>query len=158
MRSVSLRGPIFLVYSLANKYNTTVSDIIETNNLTSTSLSIGQQLKIPTKEEIETESYTIYTVRSGDNLYSIARNYNITVSDIINFNNLTSTSLSIGQQLRIPSNSGTQTENYIVYTVRSGDNLYSIARNYNTTVSNIMNFNNLKTNLLNIGQQLKIPR
>ena len=45
----------------------------------------------------------IYKVKSGDTLYSIARNYNVAVNDIKNLNNLTNNVLSIGQTLLIPN-------------------------------------------------------
>ena len=137
------------LYSIARKYNTTVDNIKKLNNLTSNLLSIGQVLKIPNNEE----NYITYTVKSGDSLYSIARKYNTTVDNIKKLNNLTSNLLSIGQVLKIPNNE----ENYITYTVKSGDSLYSIARKYNTTVDNIKKLNNLTSNLLSINQVLKIP-
>ena len=93
----------------------------------------------------------IYTVVSGDTLYSIARRYNTTVDEIKRLNNLTSNILQIGQQLIIPS-----TTNDNIYTVVSGDTLYSIARRYNTTVDEIKRLNNLTSNILQIGQQLII--
>ena len=48
------------------------------------------------------ETAAVAYCKSGDNLYKIAQNYDITVSDIVNKNNLTSTNLSIGQILEIP--------------------------------------------------------
>ena len=47
---------------------------------------------------------------------------------------------------------------YIIYTVKSGDSLYQIAKKNNTTVNDIKTLNNLTSNLLSIGQELKIPR
>ena len=46
---------------------------------------------------------TVYTVKSGDTLYSIAREYNITHNELMSYNNLTSNLLSIGKILRIPN-------------------------------------------------------
>ena len=69
----------------------------------------------------------------------------------MNLNNLTSNLLSIGQVLKIPTSS-----EGINYVVKSGDNLYSIARAYGTTVSDIINKNNLTSTTLQIGQVLKI--
>ena len=104
------------------------------------------------------EDYSIYTVKSGDTLYGIAKAYDITPNELISYNNLNSTVLSIGQKLRIPyQNNEEDTSEYTIYTVKSGDNLYSIARNYGISVNDIMNFNNLSSNLLSIGQTLKIP-
>ena len=104
----------------------------------------------------------IYIVKSGDSLYSIARKYNTTVDEIKRLNNLSSNALSIGQVLKIPSssessNTGSNTGTTNTYVVKSGDSLYSIARKYNTTVDEIKKLNNLSSNLLNIGQVLKIP-
>lgn len=141
------------LYGIANKFNTTVDALKKLNNLTSNTLSIGQVLKIPVAvdQEITVTPYIEYIVKSGDNLYSIARTYGTTQQEIMNLNNLTSNLLSIGQVLKIPTSS-----EGINYVVKSGDNLYSIARAYGTTVSDIMNKNNLTSTTLQIGQVLKI--
>ena len=86
---------------------------------------------------------------------AIANKYNTTVDALKKANNLTSNILSIGQVLKIPT--VLETETGITYTVKSGDSLYSIARKYNTTVDAIKSLNNLSSNLLSIGQALKIP-
>ena len=67
------------------------------------------------------------------------------------YNGLTSNLLSIGQILRIPI-----TDNTSSYIVKSGDNLYSIARKFNTTVDSLKQKNNLASNTLQIGQKLII--
>lgn len=144
------------LYSIANRFGTTVSKLKSLNNLTSNSLSIGQVLKISTTEEPpnqSTEAIT-YTVKSGDTLYSIANRYGLTINDIKNQNGLTSNLLSIGQVLQIPSTTGTTTTN--TYTVKSGDTLYSIANRYNTTINALKTLNNLTSNSLSIGQVLKL--
>lgn len=82
------------LYSIAKKYNTTVNDILQLNNLTSNALSIGQSIRIPT-------TVKKYIVKKGDNLYSIAREYNTTVSEIKRKNNLSSNALKIGQELLV---------------------------------------------------------
>lgn len=137
------------LYSIAREFDTTVSEIMKLNNLTSTSLSIGQTLEIPTKEQAS----NTYTVKSGDSLYSIARRYNTTVDELRRLNNLTSTSLSIGQVLKIPTATDTSSQ---TYTVKSGDSLYSIARKYNTTVDELKRLNNLTSTLLSIGQIIRV--
>lgn len=123
-------------------------------------MQIGQLLRISstTISPPSEEEYITYTVKSGDSLYSIARKYNTTVDLITNLNNLTSTSLQIGQQLLIPANQTTTppiTGEY--YTIQRGDSLYSIARRFNTTVDAIIQANNLTTIDLQIGNQLLIP-
>ncbi len=154
------------LYSIARKYNTTVDEIKRLNNLSSNVLSIGQVLKIPSSSESNntgsnTGTTNTYVVKSGDSLYSIARKYNTTVDELKRLNNLSSNVLSIGQVLKIPSsesnNTGSGTGTTNAYVVKSGDSLYSIARKYNTTVDEIKSLNNLTSNLLSIGQVLKIP-
>ena len=137
------------LYSIAREFDTTVSEIMKLNNLTNTSLSIGQTLEIPTKEQVS----NTYTVKSGDSLYSIARRYNTTVDELRRLNNLTSTSLSIGQVLKVPTATDTSSQ---TYTVKSGDSLYSIARKYNTTVDELKRLNNLTSTLLSIGQIIRV--
>lgn len=140
------------LYKIAQKFNTTVDNLKSINNLVTDSLSIGQILKIPTKENVPQTNDT-YVVKSGDSLYAIAQKFNTTVDKIKSLNNLNSNLLSIGQVLKIP----TVDNNNVVYTVKKGDSLYSIAREYNTTVSVLQTLNNLSTTALSIGQKLLLP-
>ena len=137
------------LWSIANRYNTTVSELKSLNGLTSNNLSIGQVLEVP----INNESGNTYVVKSGDSLWSIANRYNTTVSELKSLNGLTSNNLSIGQTLKIPVDSVTGN----TYVVKSGDSLWSIANRYNTTVSELKSLNGLTSNNLSIGQTLKIP-
>lgn len=140
------------LYSIANKLGTTVAELKKENNLTSNTLQIGQVLRIPTKEIYEEEE-NIYVVKKGDTLYSIATANNTTVDELKRINNLTSNILSTGQLLKIPSPLLPET----TYTVKKGDSLYSIATKYNTTVDELKRINNLTSNILSIGQVLKLP-
>lgn len=141
------------LYSIANKYNTTVDELKRINNLTSNTLSIGQVLKLPSdkaSDEEKEENTITYTVQKGDSLYSIAKKYNTTIDAIKNLNNLTTNILSIGQVLLIPTSTNLET----TYTVQRGDSLYSIAKKYDTTVDRLKQLNNLSSNLLSVGQIL----
>ncbi|MDE5678944.1 MAG: LysM peptidoglycan-binding domain-containing protein [Lachnospiraceae bacterium] len=101
----------------------------------------------------ETGSFE-YTVRAGDSLWLIANKYGTTVDAIKRLNGLTSDLINIGQVLKIPSD---QNMPYIEYTVRPGDTLWILARRYETTVDAIKRLNGLTSDLLNIGQVLRIP-
>lgn len=161
------------LYSIAKQYNSTVDAIKRYNNLTSNNLSIGQKLKLPCymkdNDNTTMPNFVMYTVKAGDSLYSIAQQYNTTVDKIKSDNKLTSNNLSIGQVLMIADKTTDMTveecfgedevleEDYVIYVVKPGDNLYSIARKYDTTVSELKRLNNLTSNNLSVGQELKIP-
>ena len=95
-----------------------------------------------------------YTVRSGDTLWLLANRYGTTVDAIRQLNGLTGDMLQIGQVLKIPVS---QAQQYITYTVRSGDTLWLLANRYGTTVDAIRRLNGLTSDMLQIGQVLKIP-
>lgn len=142
------------LYSIARNNNMTVDKLKSLNNLTSNILSIGQKLIISMGSNVPNN---VYVVKKGDTLWSIANNFNVSVNDLKNANNKSNNSLSIGEQLIIPGKSTGENVSTIIYTVKSGDNLYSIARRYNVTVNEIKSLNNLSSNLLSIGQKLSIP-
>lgn len=163
------------LYSIANLYDTSVNTLKSLNNLTSNNLSIGQKLLVPEKYSAPSNvpNYTNYTVKKGDSLYSIAKNFNISIDTIIKDNSLNSNNLSIGQNLKIRTNTPSigvvedecfgieytppSKVNTINYTVKKGDSLYKIANLYNTSVSELIRLNNLTTNNLSIGQVIKVP-
>lgn len=157
------------LYSIATRYNMTVQELKNLNNLTTDILSVGQRLLIR-----ETTPSQVYTVVSGDTLYAIANKYNTTVQEIKDLNNLTTNTLSIGQQLLIPTISTPETPNEPeipnyppeeetptetqIYIVKKGDSLWLIAKNNNTTVDELIKLNNLSSINLQIGDQLLIPK
>ncbi len=114
---------------------------------------------------------TIYIVRSGDTLYSIARKFGVTVAAIARANNITNTSLIyVGQRLVIPSPAGGPTSSGSTgatggagpcsrsYVVQRGETLRRIASKCGTTVSAIVAANGLgNPNLIYVGQVLTIP-
>lgn len=139
------------LYSIARKYNTSVDNLKSINNITTDSLAIGQIIKLPSTSDVASDTYI---VKKGDSLYSIARTYNTSVDKLKEINNLTSNALAIGQVLKLPSSNASEN---VVYTVKKGDSLYSIAREYGTTVDAIKKLNNITSNTLSIGQKLLLP-
>ncbi len=137
------------LYSIANKYNISVEELKSINNLVTDNLYVGQKLLLVSNES---KNDNVYVVKVGDTLYSIAKRYNIPVIDLINANNINDNIIVVGQELIIPNN----ISNNVIYIVEAGDTLYSIARKYNTTIKDIMDKNNLTSNILSIGQELKI--
>lgn len=94
-----------------------------------------------------------YTVKSGDTLWTIAKNNNLTVQKLKDINNLSSNLLKVGQVLKLSESN----DNNNYYVVKSGDSLWKIAKNNNVSVDDIKKANNLKTDILQIGQKLIIP-
>lgn len=117
---------------------------------------LGIEENVPMPEPEPDSGFTEYVVQSGDTLWLIARRYNTTVDAIKSLNGLTSNMLSIGQVLKIPSTAAAPSP-YIEYTVRLGDTLWLISQRYGTTVDAIRSLNGLTSDVLHIGQVLKIP-
>lgn len=140
------------LFGISKQFGVSVSEIKSANKLNSNTIFVGDVLIIPTNE-----TSFLYIVKSGDTLYSISRKYNVSVNEIKRVNNLTNNIIGVGEQLRIPINSNGASDDYIVYTVKVGDNLYSISRKYGVSVDSIKNINNLNSDLLSIGQKLRIP-
>lgn len=146
------------LYKIAQKYNVSISKIKEMNNLSTDILHLGQRLYIPfdikdggdyRADEI------IYTVQPGDSLHLISERFEVDLSAVKERNDLYSDILYVGQKLYIPKNNDSIKNE--IYTVRSGDSLYTIAQNYGITIDEIKNENNLSTDILYIGQKLYIP-
>ncbi len=143
------------LYSIASRYGISVDELIRVNNLNSYNLGIGQQLVIPINSS-NSDDYVIYTVKVGDTLYSIARSYNTTVDELIKFNNLSTSNLSIGQKLKVPRKTTEEDSQYMTYVVQSGESLYSIARKFGMSVIQLMSINKLESTNLSVGQVLKV--
>lgn len=147
------------LWSIANRFNTTVAEIKRLNNLNTNALQVGQVLKLPTgNQNTNNNQGNTYTVKSGDSLWSIARKYDTSVSELQNLNNLSSTILQVGQVLKVPqSSSNNENSSANTYVVKSGDSLWSIANRFGTTVDELMRVNRLNSNILSIGQVLTLP-
>ena len=146
------------LWSISKKYGLTVDELKELNDLSNNNLSIGQKLLIKDTSSSD-ELGVYYTVKSGDTLYGISKEYGLSVDELKSINNLNNNNLSVGQKLLV---SGTGENlmggDFDTYIVKSGDNLYAIARKYGITVDKLKDINNLSNNNLSIGQKLLIPK
>ena len=97
--------------------------------------------------------YINYTIQSGDTLYKLALKYGTSIEALMTLNNIKSHLIYPGQQIKIPSSGNDR----IIYTVKAGDSLYFISLRYNVSIDSIKKANNLKSDLIYVGQQLIIP-
>jgi membrane-bound lytic murein transglycosylase D len=109
-----------------------------------------------------------YVVRSGDVLGTIAQKHGTTVTNIKNWNNLSSNTIKVGQKLAIYKKGGSFESNLAnnnatldnanqFYTVKPGDSLWIISKKFNgVTIEQIKKLNNLNSNQIKPGQKLKI--
>ncbi len=162
-----------------------VREITKVNKLDPKKLRVGQTLLIPgsAQRNIQTASSdsvrrnitpgSAYTVKSGDTLYSIALGGKTSVKSLCAANNLTEKAkLQVGQKLTIPGGSsdsgqmaGVQTPVNVKplaakgsYTVKSGDTMWSIARDLKVSPVALLELNKMsKENTLKVGQKIKIP-
>lgn len=112
--------------------------------LFTTCLSLSLSLLAPLSAYAAT-----YTAVSGDSLYKISQLFGTTITNLMNDNNLKSTSLNIGQVLTVPCDT---------YTVQKGDTLYIISQKFKVSLDALRRVNNIYTNNINIGQVLNIPQ
>ena len=174
---------------IAQNFNTTINQIQSVNNINGSLIRANSYLIVPLARESEAyyslsdvqreksrlnatknSDKLIYKVVSGDSLWKISRNFDVTVNDLVRWNKIVPTApLSIGKELVILidakektelakiTNTGIDINRKIVYTVRSGDNLSLIAQKYKVKVSQIMDWNDLnETDILQPGDKLTI--
>ena len=159
---------------IAKRHKVSINDIMQSNRLNSHIIRPGQTLKIPSASSAYQKFVTdnpesnhyfseniIYTVRRGDNLWDIAKAYQVSTQELILWNQLNPKAyLSIGQKLNIHTTKNpsqpTQIKK-ITYRVRSGDSLYTIAKKFNTSIRKIAKWNQLSTKkYLQPGQRLTV--
>ena len=148
------------LYSIARHYGSSVSAIAAANGITNVNrITVGQRLVIPTGSPGTTPPGSVYVVRPGDTLYSIARRLGVTVQALVNVNHIANPNrIYAGQRLIVPSDGGHTPAPGTYYRVQRGDTLYSIAWRYGVTVWAIVHANGLANpNLIYAGQVLFIP-
>ncbi|PKV66580.1 LysM peptidoglycan-binding domain-containing protein [Pontibacter ramchanderi] len=174
------------LWGISRLYAVTVNDITTWNNLGDAPIKIGQELIIaepqtlPSEADRTSETATpasaekteVHTVAAGESLYLLSRKYNVTVNELKAWNNLRSTALSIGQELRVSAPAGQEVNNEDLeeapaedfkgtstqHTVVSGESLYQISRKYGVTIKDIMEWNNKSDFNVKPGDKLMIRK
>lgn len=113
---------------------------------------------VDTKEE-RLSKVKIHTIAAGETLWSISRLYEVTMDDLLRWNELPEpNAISIGQniQVKAPIEEASAGKSIINHTVQPGETVYAISRKYGMTVDEVVDLNNLKGFDLNAGQELKV--
>jgi len=173
------------LWSISQKLGVSLGEIAKANDISIIEpLQIGDKLRIPPKlrvslpsekveektPQIRTEG-EIYQLKEGDSLWTIAKRFGVKVEDIAKANGISpDKTLKIGDKLLIPgglhkqvaqtkpSQKTTTPQGGVVYQVRKGDSLWSIAKRQGVSVESIAKANNISLNkTLQIGEKLLIP-
>lgn len=161
------------LFAISRRYRTTVDVILRHNAGAQSGLEIGQILKVPyTKPQtpVRLRDGTVHKVAPKETLYSISRTYQVSTEDIKKWNNLSDNALAVGQELIIRKSPGTQRPQPILHeqpqqlsrkgahAVEQGETLFSIARQYEVSVDQLKEWNQLAGNELKIGQVLYVAQ
>jgi LysM repeat protein len=162
------------LFSIAKKYNLEVSQLKEWNNLSANDLVVGQSIIVGKQNASsgaasgsESEAAQTHTVASGETLFSISKQYQVTIAELKSWNDISSNNLSVGATLRIyPSETPADAEQSIVaeneaqqnsyYVVKNNDSLFKIARNHGMSVDELKKLNNLSSSTIRVGQRLTV--
>lgn len=170
---------------ISNKYGVSVANLKSWNGLKTNVIPVGKKLKIVTSEAVAVSKPTpvkpapshtkdsiktspvltvesnikLHTVEKGESLSLIAGKYETSADQLKQWNNLESDSIQIGQKLIV----STQTEEadseepiFTNYTVLKGDTVYTIAKKFGVNTEDVISWNQLADNSLQIGMLLKI--
>jgi LysM repeat protein len=179
----TVNGKVFVIhrvdeketlYAIARRYGATVDAIRTSNPGLVATLEVGQILKVPYTIRVQSKQQSAantHKVAPKETMYSISRAYGVSVDDIRRWNNLTDNNLSVGQELVIKKPSGQQstvsakpvsTEKVLppppngLHTVATKETMYSIARLYGISVSEIRSWNSMSSDELQVGQSIYV--
>jgi LysM repeat protein/ABC-type branched-subunit amino acid transport system substrate-binding protein len=161
------------LYSISKAYRVSQQQIINDNPEVAYGVQEGQALRIAESEQKDafevdkgSPSVDIHIVKPGETLYSIARQYNIKVENIQEVNpSLTGASLKTGEKIKIPKmvpvvqKQVAKTTDFTEHEVQPKETLFSLAKQYNTTVDDLVAMNDSSlTSGLKTGQVIRVPK
>ncbi|MGL1901874.1 MAG: LysM peptidoglycan-binding domain-containing protein [Fibrobacterales bacterium] len=178
---------------IARKYGVTVRALKSSNNIRGSNIWARQMLVIPLSENKYAKvskktgkksvkksskkrskksvasskgSSKSYRVKSGDNLYTIARKFGVSLKELLSWNKLAHKSvLHVGQKLKLYGVEGVDNRviepkegkgAYVLHSVKSGESLYTIANKYGVTLAQLKKLNSLNRSRIYPGQKLKV--
>lgn len=158
------------LYGISRRYRTTVDAILEFNAGAKDGLDIGEILKVPYTPKATTAKPSdgvVHKVAAKETLFSISRLYGVGMSELRQWNNLSSDALSVGQELIVKKKTtgtiSTSTTLSVIskkgiHTVGAKETLFSIAKQYNITEKQLRDWNNIQGNELKAGQTLFVAQ
>ncbi|MDH7912691.1 LysM peptidoglycan-binding domain-containing protein [Winogradskyella sp. SYSU M77433] len=152
---------------VSRKYNVTLAELKQANNLQTTLVDEGQKLLVKNFDLVDKNSSNLdadsketasnyHVVVKGETLYSLAKRYNLSLEELKQQNNLSSNLIKVGQKLKVRNFDDSNSEKLYHYTVAKGDTLYSIANKNGVTVEALKELNRLSSNLIKVGQKLQL--
>lgn len=154
------------LFALARKYNTEVDQVRKINSSVDVDhLGIGDSIRVPMFPELTQGKKTIHTVKEGETLFRISRDYYVTVDELKRWNALGDQALSIGQSMviyhigdinQITPQTLVDEKKYVTHTVKQGETLFAISRAYGVSVNELMQRNKLSNESIDFGQTLII--
>jgi LysM repeat protein len=160
------------VYSISLMYGVGEEDIYRLNPSSRERVRAGEELRIPQKEqadgrkENDDETYVYHTIRTGETLYGVSRQYGLSAEDISEANRgLTPETFAAGKTIRIPamrmqSLPVTQTKvvvKELKYKIKRQETMYSICRKFDVTSEELLAYNPRLKSGLKAGMELIIP-
>ena len=120
--------------TIARKVNTTIDELISINGFSNNYMpGVGNLIIVPNKDEV----FTTYIVQSGDNLYSIARMFNIDPNTLLMINGLNKTDyIYPNQEVLVPNN------NVVIYITKEGDTMDDVLNNLEVDLDTLIKENN----------------
>ena len=152
------------LYLLSKRFQTTIPSILNLNaGLGPVELPFGREIVIKQGDmqvrpmPVRRKGYTYYRVRKGDTVSQIAKRHQIAMAHLLKYNGLkANTLIRPGQKLKIPNRKDPASQ-VRIHVVRQGETLFKIADQYRTTVSKLLEWNQLKSeSLIIVGQKLLV--
>jgi murein DD-endopeptidase MepM/ murein hydrolase activator NlpD len=153
------------LFRIAQEYSLTIEEIATINSIDDTSnIQVGQRLIIPIPVPEPPPEPIFHEVQAGETLYSIAEHYNTSPETLAVINNFATTDYIFAGQLILindvdsTSFSGTSEGIDVVHVVKSGESLFLIALQYDSTTQAIQDANELEdVTLIFAGQEIIVP-
>ena len=152
------------LYSISKRYKISMNTIADATPDVKKGMTDGMILQIPYKAQVSsTNNKQTHTVAQGETLYSISRTYETSVTQIMEWNDLLSSELKIGQVLKVggevvPQKIDYELDGMKIHVVQAGEGLYALARNFEVTVEELVEWNDLKKSSLELGQEVIVGK